>query len=212
MNDLKKTFQKYYDSKLINLLLLQKIDLWWIFLASSVVNLLMLTPLLYMLQIFDRIFISKSVLTLMTISGIIIFFYIISAISGFIRSKIVIALGARIEKKINEKLFNISFEERLITEVKNPVSYLDDLTVVRQWVTGAAIFAVFDLPWVPLYVLIMFIMHPVLGYVAIILILILILFGIYFAKVLGNQDEILREEEFGTNDFLYGKPYFHAEK
>ena len=205
MNRFISVFRTYTNSNLFDLLLVQKIDLAWVFLASSVVNLLMLTPLLYMLQIFDRIFISKSVLTLLTVSGIIIFFYVVSALAGFIRSKIVIALGARIEKTVNAKLFNISFEERLSKEVKNPVSYLDDLTIVRQWLTGAAIFSFFDIPWVPLYVFIMFVMHPILGYVSLVLILVLIIFGIYFARVLGNQDELIREEEYDTNDFLYGK-------
>ena len=77
--------------------------------------------------------------------------------------------------------------------------------MVRQWLTGSAVFAVFDLPWVPVYVFIMFIMHPILGYASLILIIILIIFGLYFSRILGNQDELLRMEEYETNDFLYGK-------
>ncbi len=205
MKKLIETANLYLSSNFFRIFLAEKIDLTWVFLASSVANLLMLTPMLYMLQIFDRIFISKSVLTLLTISGIIIFFYLISSLSGYIRSRIIIALGIKLEKKVNEKLFNVSFEERLRKQVKNPVSYLDDLTIVRQWLTGAAVFAIFDLPWVPVYVLIMFIMHPLLGYVSLVLIIILIVFGFYFSRVLGNQDELLREEEYETNDFLYSK-------
>ena len=205
MNNVIKTLNQYFQSNLLRLFFESKTDLIWIFIASSVVNLLMLTPMLYMLQIFDRIFISKSVLTLLTISGIIIFFYLISSLSGYIRSKMIIALGVQLEKKVNNRLFQVSFEERLRKQVKNPVSYLDDLTIVRQWITGAAVFAIFDLPWVPVYVLIMFIMHPLLGYVSLGLIIVLILFGLYFSRVLGNQDELLREEEYDTNDFLYSK-------
>ncbi|MAC66481.1 MAG: hypothetical protein CMK54_00480 [Proteobacteria bacterium] len=201
----KKKFSEYWDSRLLKIFLSDRNNLLWIFVASSIANLLMLTPMLYMLQIFDRIFISKSVLTLVTVSGIIVFFYIISALSSFIRSQIVIAMGIKIEEKVNERLFLVGFKDRLKKDVKNPTSYLDDLTLVRQWLTGAAVFTVFDLPWVPLYVLVMFVMHPILGYAAIILILILIGFGLYFSKILGNQDEILRQEEFETNDFLYGK-------
>ena len=48
-------------------------------------------------------------------------------------------------------------------------------------------------------------MHPLLGYVSLVLIIILIVFGLYFSRVLGNQDELLREEEYETNDFLYSK-------
>ena len=197
--------KKYQETKLFKLFASHKNDLAWIFFASSVANLLMLTPMLYMLQIFDRIFISKSVITLLTVSSIILFFYVISALSSYIRSRAMVSIGGRIEKSVNEKLFYVSFKDRLTKKIKNPTSYLDDLTIVRQWVTGAAVFSVFDLPWVPLYVLIMFVMHPLLGYASLFLIIVMIVIGFYFSKVLGNQDEILREEEYETNDFLYGK-------
>ena len=77
--------------------------------------------------------------------------------------------------------------------------------MVRQWLTGAAVFAVFDLPWVPFYVLVMFIMHPILGFASLLMITIFIIIGIIFSKIIGNQDELLRQEEYETNDFLYGK-------
>lgn len=205
MNSVKKIFYPYLESHLVKIFLSDKKNLFWIFIASSVTNVLLLTPMLYMLQIFDRIFISKSVLTLLTVSGIIIYFYILSSLSGYIRTQIVISMGIKIEEQVNKKLFFVGFRERLNKDVKNPSSYLDDLTLVRQWLTGPAIFSVFDLPWVPIYVLVMFIMHPILGYTSLVMILILMVFGVFFSKVLGNQDEILRQEEHETNEFLYGK-------
>ena len=205
MSEKVKNLNDYLNSTLFRIFIADKKNLAWIFLASSIANLLMLTPMLFMLQIFDRIFISKSILTLVTIAGIVLFFYIISAISQFIRSQVVISMGLTLEKQVNEKLFYVGFEERLRKTVKNPSSYLDDLTLVRQWVTGAAIFSVFDLPWVPFYILVMFVMHPILGYTSLIMILILIVFGLIFSKILGNQDELTRQEEFDTNELLYGK-------
>ena len=95
-----KNFSSFLQSKLLKLFLNNKVDLIWIFIASSIANLLMLTPMLYMLQIFDRIFISKSVLTLLTVSGIIIFFYLTSVSSSYIRAKIIISIGLRLEKKL----------------------------------------------------------------------------------------------------------------
>ena len=65
--------------------------------------------MLFMLQIFDRIFISKSILTLLTIAGIVVFFYVISAISQYIRSQIIISMGLNLEKQVNEKLFYVGF-------------------------------------------------------------------------------------------------------
>ena len=67
-----------------------KKDLIWLFLISAVANILMLSPMIFMLQIFDRVFISKSMITLVTITGIIIYFYVVTAVSEWLRSKIVI--------------------------------------------------------------------------------------------------------------------------
>ena len=68
--------------------------------------------MIYMLQIFDRIFISKSILLLLTISGYIIFLYYFSLLWVY-SVEIVISLGMKIEKKVNEKLFNVGFEQKL---------------------------------------------------------------------------------------------------
>ena len=51
----------------------------------------------------------------------------------------------------------------------------------------------------------MFIMHPILGFASLLMITIFIIIGIIFSKIIGNQDELLRQEEYETNDFLYGK-------
>ncbi len=195
----------YLNSHIIQLILKYRSDLFWIFVASSIANLLMLTPMIYMLQIFDRIFISKSLFTLFTISAIIVFFYAITSISSYIRSKIIIAIGARIETEINESLFFAAMREKVIQNKKNPTSYMDDLTLVRQWLTGAAVFTIFDFPWVPIYIIIMFVLHPILGMFAIALIVILMALGLFFAFYMGNQDEMLRQEEYETNNFIYGK-------
>ena len=89
MSEKAKNINDYLNSILFRIFIADKKNLAWIFLASSIANLLMLTPMLFMLQIFDRIFISKSILTLVTIAGIVIFFYVISASSQFIRSQVI---------------------------------------------------------------------------------------------------------------------------
>ena len=107
LKDISLSISEYLETTLFKIFFSDKKNLFWIFVASSVTNFLLLTPMLYMLQIFDRIFISKSVLTLLTVSGIIIYFYIISALSNYIRSQIVIAMGIKIEQKVNYKLFHV---------------------------------------------------------------------------------------------------------
>ena len=68
----------------------------------------------------------------MTISLVILFFYTISAIGNYIRSNIVIGMGMKIERKINERLFKAAFQQKLIDNDNNPASYQDDITVVSN--------------------------------------------------------------------------------
>ena len=81
----------------------------------------------------------------------------------------------------------------------------DDFNIVRQWFTGPAVFAIFDIPWMPFYIALMFIMHPVLGYVSLILILIYGVIGIFAVKFVGNQEDFIRSEENETNSFIYDR-------
>ena len=205
MNTDKRNYTDYKNSELIKLALGEKKDLYWIFITSSAVNVLFLTPMIYMLQIFDRIFISKSVFTLLTISIVILFFYTISAIGNYIRSNIVIGIGIKIERKINERLFKAAFQNKLIQNNDNPTAYQDDITLVRQWFTGNGIFTVFDFPWIPIYLFVMFLLHPILGLLAAFLIVCYLIAGLSFSKILGKKDDLIREEEMVSNEYIYDK-------
>ena len=198
-------FDKYKNTELVKLVLVEKKDIFWIFITSSAVNLLFLTPMLYMLQIFDRVFISKSVGTLLTISLVVLFFYLISAIGNYIRSNLVLRIGMNIEKKVNERLFRAAFRNKLITNNDNPASYQDDVTSVRQWFTGNGIFAVFDFPWIPIYLFVMYLLHPILCMLAATLITFYLVAGFAFSNILGKKDDVLRDEEVASNDYIYEK-------
>ncbi|MDA9689907.1 ATP-binding cassette domain-containing protein [Betaproteobacteria bacterium] len=198
-------FSVYKKSEVFNFILRQKYELGWIFLASSIVNLLMLTPMLYMLQIFDRIFISESVLTLLTISGVVLFFYIISSIGDYIRTGIMVSIGLKLDEALGKRLIKATLKEKIDNNGNNPFSLTDDFNIVRQWFTGPAVFAIFDIPWMPFYIALMFIMHPVLGYVSLILILIYGVIGIFAVKFVGNQEDFIRSEENETNSFIYDR-------
>ena len=182
-----------------------KVDLFWIFIASAIIKILMLTPMVYMLQIFDRVFISQNVATLISISMVIIYLYVVTSVSEYIRSQFIIRLGLKIDRKLNKRLFFAAFKNKLDSNIADPLSYLDDLLLIRQWMTGPAVFAIFDCPWVPLYVLVMYILHPYLGLLSVILIILLVILGWVTAKTMGMSADIMMEEEKESNKFLYNK-------
>ena len=139
-------------------------------LLSAVSNLLMLTPTIYMLQVFDRVMISQNELTLTAVSLIALLMFGTMALAEWGRSRILVEAGMRFDERLSTRVFNASFEHRLAGDVdpaRGPGRAFADLLVVRQFLTGNGVFAFFDLPWVPVYIGVMFLLHPFLGWLSI---------------------------------------------
>ena len=134
---------------------------------SLVVNLLMLTPTLYMLEVFDRVMGSQSGFTLIAVSLITLFLFAIMAFAEWSRSRLLVRVGVRLDKQLNTRVFNASFESALTQAGHNPTQAFSELTQARQFLTGNGIFAFFDTPWVPIYIGVLFLLHPWLGFMAI---------------------------------------------
>ena len=138
--------------------------------ASAAVNLLMLTPTLYMLQVYDRVVVSQNEFTLIAVSVMAIALYCLMALAEWSRSRVLVNAGIRIDEMLSTRVFNASFEQRLAgmqDPARGPGRAFSDLIQVRQFITGYGVLAFFDLPWVPLYIGVMFLLHPVLGWVSI---------------------------------------------
>ena len=135
---------------------------------SMVANVLMLTPTLYMLQVFDRVMLSQSRMTLMTVTIVMMFLLAVMSFSEWSRSRLLIRAGVRLDGLINTRIFNASFDAYLSQSGANPGRAFADLTELRQFLTGQGIFAFFDTPWTPIYIAVLFLMHPWLGFLAII--------------------------------------------
>ena len=134
-------------------------------LFSFVSNLLMLAPTIYMLQVYDRVLASKSTLTLLAVSLITIFLLMIVAFSEWSRSRVLVRLGIRMNELMAERVFRATFAA---ARPGKPSSQpLTDLGELRQFLTGSGILVFFDTPWTPLYIGVLFLLHPVLGCVAI---------------------------------------------
>ena len=135
---------------------------------SAAVNLLMLVPVIYMLQVYDRVVSSGSYSTLAMLTLLMV--ALTAALGGFewVRSMILIAASNRIEKNLRRRISDATFKRALLTggSVSNSQP-LSDLSSLRQFLTGNGLFAFFDAPWFPIYVFVMFMFHPTFGYAAI---------------------------------------------
>ena len=136
-------------------------------LFSAVANLLMLTPTIYMLQVYDRVLVSGNQLTLLAISLICLFLFAVMAFSEWTRSRILVSAGVRLDEALGTRVFNASFDAYLGSSGPNPQRAFSDLLVVRQFITGQGVFALFDAPWTPIYIAVMFFLHPFLGWASI---------------------------------------------
>ena len=139
---------------------------------SMVANLLMLTPTLYMLQVFDRVMVSQSEVTLVAVSLLTLALFGVMAFTEWLRTSVLVRAGVRLDERLGTQVFNASFEAHLTQSGAAPTRAFSDLMQVRQFFTGNGIFAFLDAPWAPIYLAVLYLMHPWLGYL-----------GLFFAVV-----------------------------
>lgn len=135
-------------------------------LFSMLANLLLLSPTLYMLQVFDRVMVSRNELTLLLMSLITLFLFLVLAFSEWMRSKVLVRSGVRLDNRLGARVFEASFEARLGQRGDTAPRAFGDLLQLRQFLTGNGIFALFDAPWTPIYLAVLFFLHPWLGAIA----------------------------------------------
>jgi len=149
------------------------------------INLLGLVPSIYMLQVYDRVLQSRNVTTLVMLTVILLGFYVMLGMLELARSKLLIRIGAQLDMKLNNRVFIASFERNLKRAGSNAGQALGDLTNVRQFLTGNGLFAFFDAPWAPIYLIVIFIFNPWLGVFS--LCASLILFSLAWATELATR-------------------------
>jgi ATP-binding cassette subfamily C exporter for protease/lipase len=135
-------------------------------LFSMLANLLLLSPTMYMLQVFDRVMVSQNELTLLAMSLITLFLFMVMAFSEWMRSKVLVRSGVRLDNLLGARVFEASFEARLGRQGEAAQRAFSDLLQVRQFLTGSGIFALFDAPWTPIYLGVLYLLHPALAGIA----------------------------------------------
>jgi ATP-binding cassette subfamily C exporter for protease/lipase len=126
-----------------------------------------------MMQVYDRVLASRNENTLLVLSGMILGLFALSSLIEQYRSMVVIRVGEKIDAIFNKRIYQAAFEQNLKTPGFNAAQSLNDLTTIRQFVTGNALFAFVDAPWFPIYLVVIFLFNIWLGLFALICVIML---------------------------------------
>jgi len=137
------------------------------FLATGVfsfcLNLLMLVVPLYMLQVFDRVLSSRSESTLLMLTILAGFMLLILGILELVRARVLVRTGVKFEGLLRDRVFAAVFERSVGAPGGTRTQALQDLDALRQFLTGSGLFALLDAPWAPIFIGVIFLLHPWLG-------------------------------------------------
>lgn len=159
---------------------------------SAVSNILMLVSPLFMMQVYDRVLASRSIPTLLALSILAIGIYAALAIIEFIRSKILLQIGRKIDEQLSGPVFNTVLTLPLHAVEGNSASMpLRDLDQIRQFMSGPGPIGIFDLPWMPLYIGILYLFHPLFGITALAGALVLLVLTLSSELMLRNPTKRL---------------------
>ena len=161
-------------SNLISLFRLMGISGYAVVGFSLIANLLMLSGPLFMLQIYDRVLTSGSIPTLIALSLLVALLYCLYGFLEFVRSRIMIRFAGSLEAEFGGRAFEAISRLAVQGDRQVRTGPVFDLGAVRQFLSGPGPFAFLDSPWTPVYLLIVYLLHPVLGVTALIAAVVLV--------------------------------------
>jgi PrtD family type I secretion system ABC transporter len=130
---------------------------------SALLNLLFLVPMLYMLQIYDRVIPTRGELTLFFLTLVLLFGLISLALLDYVRSRLLVRASIRLDRQLAGLLLDTSLARRDKTFDAVARQSMREFDTLRQALTGPAIIALCDAPWSPIYILVCLVIHPFIG-------------------------------------------------
>jgi ATP-binding cassette subfamily C exporter for protease/lipase len=197
--------KQFNSSSFMTLLAPFKKELVYVAVLSLITNLMMLVPTIYMLQLYDRVMLSHNTLTLIAVTMMVCFLLLMMALADWLRSTIVIKSGVRFDQTFGKKIFSLAFSNVASVHRQQPSQALADLTAVRQFISGSSLFAFFDVPWSVLYIVVLFVLNPALGLLAV------VFCAIQFGLAVWNQSssqqplQNMAESQAKNSQFLQSK-------
>ncbi len=136
-------------------------------LASAAINILALTGSFFMLQVYDRVIPSRSLPTLSGLVIIVAVLFLFQGIIEFLRSMLLVRIGMSLDERLNKKVFrSLLFLPTRKQTSDDGLQSVRDLEQIRSFLSGNGSTALFDLPWVPFYLILCFLFHFWIGFTA----------------------------------------------
>ena len=137
------------------------------FFFSMFVNILQLTFPIYMLQVYDKVLTSYNISTLAVITVAAVICLVVLALLEWLRSRLLVRAGIEFDRVLSMPVLKENLKNATSPERQGKQGSLRDVQTLRNFLGGNAVFAFFDLPWMPLYFLLIFVLHPALGVAAV---------------------------------------------
>ncbi len=139
-----------------------------IVIASALVNILYLTSSLFMLQVYDRVIPSKSIPSLVALAILAAFLYIFQGLFEVFRSRLLVRVAGVYDETVSRRVFNVTVNAQISRKMyADGFQSMRDFDQVRTFLASSGPSALLDLPWLPLYLGICFLFHPIVGVVAV---------------------------------------------
>lgn len=163
-----------------------------VFVFSFFMAISMLAVPLYMFNIFDRVIGQNSFESLVVITFIVVIMLAVMAFLEWVRNKVLIGIGTELDFALAHRVFRAVFDAQRSSPDVNTTQALGDLYIIRNFVGGRALTPFFDAPFAPLFLIIVFIIHPALGMIA--------LGGLVLMITLGIIEERVSEKPIADGD------------
>lgn len=156
-------------------------------LFTAVINILSLTGSIYMLEVYDRVLPSQSIPTLVGFTVGMLGLYAIYGLLDFVRLRLLVRIGNRLHRNLQPKVFGLSLSLPLVAGGDaNRVHPLRDLDQLRGFLSGLGPTVIFDAPWIPFYLVVIYLLHPALGLLATVGAIVVVLVTVA-ADILGRR-------------------------
>lgn len=172
-------------------------------LFSGAINLLYLSSPLYLMQVYNRVLVSENVSTLVLLTIILAVALLTMGALDALRAQILIRCGIKLDGMLAARVFDALVRYSARQGFSRGSQHMRALDQFRTFITGPGIYFAFDLPWIPIYLLLLFFIHPILGAVA--LVGALILLGLAIVNERATRGALRRAEETGNRSYGFSE-------